>query len=60
MNNKIVPVVIEATREIVGTANISPPDENGKISASINITNQELLAKHKGLIKILVDEEIEL
>lgn len=57
MTNRIVPVVIGSTGEVVGTANVSPPDENGKVNASINITNQELLRQHKGLIKILLEEE---
>lgn len=35
MTNKIVPVIISSTKEVVGTASISPPDKDGKIYASI-------------------------
>ena len=57
MIDKIVPVIIESTGEVVGTAKISPSDENGRLNARISITNPELLRLHKGLIKILLDKK---
>jgi len=56
VDEKIVPVVIVSTGEQVGTAIIFPSD-NGKIDAKITINNYELLREHKGLIKLLFEDE---
>jgi len=56
VDEKIVPVVIVSTGEQVGTAIILPSD-NGKIDAKITINNYELLREHKGLIKLLFEDE---
>lgn len=57
MTNKIVPVVIEATGEVVGTANVSPPDEQGNRYASIDITEPKIVEQYKGLVEVVLEEE---
>lgn len=58
MTSQIVPVIISSTREIIGTASISPPDKEGKVYASIVIHNHRLLKEHRGAIEILMDKEV--
>lgn len=56
MTDKTVPIIV-STGEVVGTAKVSPLDENGKCYASINITEPKIVARHNGLVEVVLEKE---